>query len=76
LNSLPPFSGIEMLQLIPKKFLWPANLLGYVEGDDILLPKKLLISLKPHPKITFIATNIHRRDQTAILMPMALKQFS
>jgi len=41
-NSLPPFSGIEMLQIIPKKFLWPANLVGYIEGGEDSLAKKII----------------------------------
>jgi Protein of unknown function (DUF3750). len=50
LNSLPPFSGIEKLQFIPKKFLWPANLLGYVEGGSDSLAKKIIDFIETSPK--------------------------
>jgi hypothetical protein len=63
LNSLPPFSGIEMLQLIPKKFLWPANLLGYVEGDDNSLAKKIIDFIETSPQ------NYIYRDQYSFVGP-------
>jgi Protein of unknown function (DUF3750) len=41
INSLPPFSGIEKLFFLQKKLLWHAKLLGYIEGGDDSLAKKI-----------------------------------
>lgn len=49
-NSLPPFSGIEMIQFLPKKFLWKASLLGYVEGDQNSSAKKMIDFIESSPE--------------------------
>jgi hypothetical protein len=63
LNSLPPFSGIEMLQFIPKKFLWPANLLGHIEGGSDSLAKKIIDFIETSPQ------NYIYRDQYSFIGP-------
>jgi hypothetical protein len=49
LNSLPPFSGIEKIQLIPKRFLWKAKLLGFVEGTKNSLAEKMIRFIESSP---------------------------
>jgi hypothetical protein len=62
-NSLPPFSGIEMIQLLPKKFLWKANLLGYMEGDEKSSTKKIIDFIESSPE------NYLYRDQYSFIGP-------
>jgi hypothetical protein len=50
-NSLPPFSGIEKIQLIPKKFLWNATMINHTEGDKNSLAKKMIDLIENSPKI-------------------------
>lgn len=42
INSLPPFSGINIIPFLMSKFLWGAKLLGYIEGGENSMAKDLL----------------------------------
>jgi hypothetical protein len=50
LNSLPPFSGIETIQILPKKFLSKAKLLGHTEGIEGSLAEKMIDFIKSSPE--------------------------
>lgn len=42
INSLPPFSGIEMIIFFKEKFLWSAKLLAHIEGDENSTAKNII----------------------------------
>jgi hypothetical protein len=49
-NSLPPFCGIEKLQILPKQFLWRANLIGSIEGGEGSVAKKIIDFIESSPQ--------------------------
>lgn len=63
LNRLPAFSGIEMINFMPKKFLWKGRLFYSIEGEDGSLAHQM------YEFISNSKNNYPYRDQYNLLGP-------